>query len=46
MDNKLLMIIAEQIKEEASELDLELYEGTYSRLMFIAKIIIELSEKD
>ena len=44
MDSKILKIIAKQIEEEAGELDLDMYEGTHSRLMFIAKVLIGLAE--
>ena len=46
MDNKLLRFIAKQITEEADELDLEEYTGTHVRLMFLADIILEMTEEE
>ena len=46
MDNKLLRLMAKKIKEEADELDLEMYAGTHERLLFIAEIILEMTEEE
>ena len=46
MDSKLLRFIAKQIQEEADELDLETHTGTYVRLVFLAEIILEMTEED
>lgn len=45
MDNKLLRFIAKQIQDEADELDKEEYTGTYIRLMFLAEIILDMTEE-
>ena len=46
MDSKLLKVLARQLEEEALELDTDIYAGTHSNLLLIAKILKGLAEEE